>query len=62
MSYKYSINPITNPNPVPSHLNHVSAFEKVTELDQSLQGKGTNILILNSKFQALQQKLSLWSK
>jgi hypothetical protein len=37
-------------------------FEKVSELNLSLQEKGTNILILNSKHQAFQQKLSSWSK
>jgi hypothetical protein len=37
-------------------------FEKVNELNLSLQGKGTNILILNSKLQAFQQKLSSWPK
>ncbi|XP_022182264.1 zinc finger MYM-type protein 6-like, partial [Myzus persicae] len=35
-------------------------FDKVNELNLSLQGKSTNILIITSKLQAFKQKLSSW--
>ena len=37
-------------------------FDKVNELNLSLQGNESNILIMNMKLQAFQQNLSLWSK
>ena len=35
-------------------------FGKVNDLTMSLQGKSTNILLLNTKLQAFQEKLSVW--
>lgn len=36
-------------------------FDKVNELNLSLQGKDTNILVLNTKLVAFQQKLCSWA-
>lgn len=36
-------------------------FDKVNQLNLSLQGKYTNIIVLNTKLVAFQQKLSYWS-